>query len=143
MLSFLLFLYSCICIYRHHAHMHAFGKPKYCTATTDNSDSMNIYKYITFVSSSTRSSTSSHLVHNSSRTSATWHFYFNRVVLLWNVMPSTCIDLSLSIPTIKHQLILHLWNHFIQKRDNPCSFHYICPCNNYYNSSRVWFLSLP
>ena len=105
----------------------------------DESDSMNIYKYITFVSSSTRSSTSNKLVHNFFRTSTTRHFYFNRGVLLWNALPSTCVDLSLSIPTIKHRLILHLWNHFIQNYnlDNPCSFHYICPCNNCYNSSRV------
>ena len=103
----------------------------------DESDNMDIHNYITFVSSSTRSSTCNKLKHNLSRTSTTRHFYFNRVVLLWNALPS--IDLSLSIPTIKKQVILHLWNHFTRNYnlDNPCSLNFICPCNNCYNLSRV------
>ena len=102
------------------------------------SDGMKIYKYLTFISSSIRSSTSNKLVHNFSQTSTTQHFYFNRVILLWNALPSIRV-------LICHSIYLHLWNHFIQNYnlDNPCSFHHIRPCNNVYISSRVWFSCRP
>ena len=70
----------------------------------DETNSTNIYKYMTFFFSSMRSSTSNNPVHNFSRTSTTRHFYFNRIVLLWNALPR--IDLTLSIPTIKHSTLM-------------------------------------
>ena len=107
----------------------------------DENDTMNIYNYITFTSSLTRSHNSNKLPHNYCRTSTSQQFYFNRVVLLQNTLPS--IDLTLSIPSIKCQLSSHMWNHFIQHLDqnNSCLFHYVCQCANCYNLSRIWLPS--
>ena len=74
------------------------------------SDNMPILRYISFSKSNTQSSCHNRLQHNYCRTSVSHHFYFNRIVRLWNKLPS--IDLSRSIPSIKYNLISHLWEHF-------------------------------
>ena len=90
--------------------------------------SFNILDYVTFCSGSTRSSATLKLVHSFSRNNRVKHFYFNRLPRLWNSLPT--IDIHQPISTIKHKLQLLFWNHFIThfSPNNPCSFHFICPC---------------
>ena len=64
-----------------------------------------------------------------SRCSTTSHFYFNRVVKLWNKLP---IVLSESYTKNKHDICVFLWDHFIKNfnSDIPCSYHFLCPCSS-------------
>ena len=63
---------------------------------------MNIYRYINFVSTNkTRASTTNKLQHKFARLSTTRHFYFIRVVRIWNSLPCGIVDLSLSVQLIK------------------------------------------
>ena len=52
------------------------------------SDNLDIFSRKSFVSSCTRASSSKKLKHNLCRSSSTKHFYFNRIVYLWNSLPS-------------------------------------------------------
>ena len=65
-------------------------------------DNFNIFDHVRFVTTSTRSGSNHRLAHNYTRTNKTRHFYFNRIVRLWNVVP--CIDLDLSYPLLKKLL---------------------------------------
>lgn len=94
-------------------------------------DNFDIYAHVTFINHEgrcTRSTTARHLRSNYCRTTYGRHFYFNRVVRLWNAVPP--IDLSLSVHTIKRHLMDFFWLHF-KANFNPtqtCSFHFLCPC---------------
>ena len=92
----------------------------------------NIHDYVQFISSNTRSSSSSKLKCTLSRSSNNHinFFYFNRVVKLWNTLP--IIDLSLSFLTIKKNLKLFLWEHFINSFNIslPCTWFVSCPCSD-------------
>jgi len=93
----------------------------------------DIRKYIFFNTNTTRSGSHLKLCHP--RTSAiNHHFYFNRIVKLWNQLP--VIDLSLPPYIIKQQLTKHLWDHFTVNfnSDQSCTFHFLCPC---YRCSRL------
>lgn len=57
-------------------------------------DNFDILQYVSFSTHGTRSTSSDKLKVNFHRTSTTHHFYFNRVVKLWNI-PSHCLDLTL------------------------------------------------
>ena len=91
-------------------------------------DNLIIHDYVEFVTSTTRASSNGKLRHKFCRLSTPRHFYFNRIVRLWNLFPR--IDLSLSLPSIKHLLLNHLWSNFCSNFDanNVCSFHLLCPC---------------
>ena len=91
-------------------------------------DHFDIRRHIQFARNPTRSVTSSKLVHIKALQSSHHHFYFNRIVRLWNHLPE--IDTSLSIHTIKNQIIAYLWNQFTTSfnSDSLCSYHVICPC---------------
>ena len=93
----------------------------------------NIYNYVTFNTSTTRSRIFNKLIHNFTPTSHAHHFYFNRIVRLWNSLPY--IDLSLTINTVKSNLHDFFWNNFVAHfdSDNTHTFHYQCPC---YHCSR-------
>ena len=88
----------------------------------------NITDYVTFSSSTTRSSSGLKLIHNFSSNNKVRNFYFNRLARLWNSFP--IIDLHLPINTIKGQLKQYLWKHFMNNFNpaDPCSLHYLCPC---------------
>ena len=92
-------------------------------------DNTTILDYVTFVSVNTRSASSGKLVHNYRRFSQSRHFYFNRIVRLWNSLPT--IDLNQSIYSIKRRIIFRLWLHFQTTFDpeNECNYHFLCPCN--------------
>ena len=48
----------------------------------------NIYNYVTFNTSTTRSRSFNKLIHDFTPTSHAHHFYFNRIVRLWNSLPT-------------------------------------------------------
>ena len=88
-----------------------------------------LYDYITFARGSTRFGLHQKLNHSRSRTAVQQHFYFNRIVRLYNSFP--IIDLSLPLNTIKRCIINHLWTHFMHhfNSERTCSFHFLCPCH--------------
>ena len=92
-------------------------------------DNFNIFDHVSFVTSCTRASTRKDLKQNFSRCSTTSHFYFNRVVKLWNKLS---IVLSESYTKNKHDICVFLWDHFIKNfnSDIPCSYHFLCPCSS-------------
>ena len=98
-------------------------------ALKNPSDNMSILQFVSFCSSSTRSNTHHKLKHKYNRTSKSHHFYFHRIVRLWNKLPH--IDISKSTSHIKHQILRHFWDHFHSHFDsnNTCSFHFLCPCS--------------
>ena len=83
-----------------------------------------------FVSSCTKASSSKKLKHNFCQSSSTKHFYFNRIVYLWNALPP--IDTSQSYASIKRQITNFLWDHFTANfnLDSPCTYHFLCPCSS-------------
>ena len=85
--------------------------------------------YVTFASTTTRSSSSGKLVHNICHSNRDKYFYFNRLPRLWNSLP--IIDLSQGTKSLKRKLKEYFWNHFLTSFDpeNPCTFHLICPCS--------------
>ena len=90
-----------------------------------------IRSHIQLSGNPTRLGTSSklvHPVHAKALQSSHHHFYFNRIVSLWNHLPE--IQTSFSINTIKNQLTVYLWNHFTTNfnSDSLCSYHILCPC---------------
>ena len=93
-------------------------------------DNTTILDYVTFPSMNTRSTSSGKVVHKYTRYSQSHHFYFNRIIRLWNSLPT--IDLNYSLFTaIKRQIISRLWLHFQTTfdRDNVCTYHFLSPCN--------------
>ena len=88
----------------------------------------HITDYVSFSHSSTRSSSTNKLQHIHSRNNYIKNFYFNRLPRIWNSLPP--IDLSLPTIIIKTRLYKFFWNHFLLnfQSDNPCTFHFICPC---------------
>ena len=97
----------------------------------DPEDNLNIHSFVSF-SKSSRSSRTNKLSHKLCHTTAYRHFYFNRLVRLWNSLPAGTIDLSLSYISIKKSLKQFFWDHFVHNfnSENPCSFHVLCPCSN-------------
>ena len=90
-------------------------------------DAFNIFEFISFSTSNTRFGSSNKLQYKYQRSSIMRHFYFNRIVRLWNSLP--CINLAMSIDTIKTTVSKHLWDHFTThfNVNNICSFHSVCP----------------
>ena len=58
------------------------------------SPAFNIYNYVTFNTSTTRSEISNKLIYNFTPTSQSRHFFFNRIVRLWNFLPAIDINLT-------------------------------------------------
>ena len=92
-------------------------------------DNFNITEFISFSTSNARLSSNHKLVHKGHhRSNTTRHFYFKRLVRLWNTLPF--IDLSHSMSTIKNQLYKHFWDSFLERFDQSriCTYHLVCPC---------------
>ena len=89
----------------------------------------DIRDFITFSTQSTRSASFLKLVHLRSQISDVYHFYFARLVRLWNSLPA--IDITLPDHTIKRKITDYLWVNFKANFESslPCSFHLLCPCN--------------
>ena len=81
-----------------------------------------------YINSSTRSTTHLKLKHSLVKSNTIGHFYFNRLPRLWNSLPTFNLDLPIS--TIKKKLLRFFWDHFNThfQCNNPCTFHYVCPC---------------
>ena len=90
----------------------------------------NFGQYVSFCKANTRSSAKGKMEYHYKRTSLGRHYYFNRVVRLWNALPE--IELEASARLIKIQISKFLWNHFITNfdPDNHCTYHLRCPCSN-------------
>ena len=97
------------------------------------SDNFDIFSYVSFCKPGSCSGTSGKLFCSSHRLSSSCHFYFARVVWLWNKLPS--VDLFKSYNTIKKRIYVHLWSRFVThfNSSDPHSNHFICPCSNYCN----------
>ena len=91
-------------------------------------DHFNIYNFVEFSSCPTRSCSNFKLKHSISRTKMEGNFYFNRILRLWNSLPT--LDANLSVSTIKYKLRKYFWDYFIAHFDpnDECSFHYLCLC---------------
>ena len=107
----------------------------FVTSLKNLSTHFNIQHYVKFSSSNTRSSAANKLCYIFSPNNTLRHFYFTRLPRTWNSLP--VINLNLSIANIKSQIKAALWNHFLCNFDteNPCSFHFSCPCRNCHNST--------
>ena len=99
-----------------------------CLKQPEESDAFPLTSFITFCSSSTRSSSNLRLRHSLSRTNKIGHFYFNRLPRIWNSLPP--INLNQSIPSLKKFITAFFWNHFICQfnPEKPCTYHFLCPC---------------
>ena len=96
----------------------------------------DIFHYVQFSSSSTRASLLNKLQCTSStKFSSNNHFYFNRVTRLWNALP--VIDLERSVSSFKFQLKAFLWDPFSAhfNPNQPCTWHFLCPCTSCLSSS--------
>ena len=84
-----------------------------------------VLEFISFTSTNTRSGHHRKLQHHYRRTSPARHFYFNRVVKLWNTLPPINIDLSYT--SIKRFLTDILWKRFLLNFDptNACTYQLI------------------
>ena len=93
------------------------------------SPGFNILNFVSFASTSTRSSTFLKLRHTKSSTNSISNFYFNRIPRLWNALPP--INLTSSSHSIRSTLTKFLWSHFNTHFDpsNPCTLHFLCPCS--------------
>ena len=92
-------------------------------------------EFISFTSANTRSGHHRKLQYHYRRTSPARHFYFNRVVKLWNTLPPINIDLSYT--SIKRFLTSILWKRFLLNFDptNACTYQLICPCCHCYTTA--------
>ena len=70
----------------------------------------DIRQFVQFASNNTRSAAAHKLVQSHSHTSLHHHFYFTRIVRLWNYLP--VIDISLPPEITKNQLVKYLWYNF-------------------------------
>ena len=89
----------------------------------------DIQQYIQFATNNTTFTLSYKLSHRHSHLSVPHHFYFTRIVCLWNHLPA--INISLPSQIIKYQLLNYLWTKF-QTNFNSNSahtFHLLCPCH--------------
>ena len=88
----------------------------------------DISEYLQFVDHNTRAASTHKLSHHRIKSSPHHTSYFNRIIRLWNSIP--VIDLTLSLDTIKTQIINYLWTKFDTNfiSDSPCTFHLLCPC---------------
>ena len=98
-------------------------------------DHFNIYNYVQFINSNTRSSFTSKLkcLLPQSSNSHLHFVYFNRITKLWNALP--VMDLDLSLKSLKRELYSFFWQFFLDTFDPdlPCTWHYICPCSSCYS----------
>ena len=97
----------------------------------------NILEYVSFSTNATRAAANNKLAYKLNRTSVSHHFYFNRIVRLWNSLPN--IDLSRPFTAIKSQLTQYFTAHFTNKFDqySLCSYNVCCPCSNCHLSQSI------
>ena len=91
-------------------------------------NSFNIMDFVGFNNSHTRSGFCK-LTHSQSSNNQNRHFYFNRLIRLWNSL--SVLNVFLSKDTLMSQLKNFLWLVFISKFTTsiPCTYHFVYPCN--------------
>ena len=84
----------------------------------------DVFEFIGFSGNRTCSGIQGKLQHKYSRTSRSRHFYFTRIVRLWNAPP--VLDTTMSLPSLKLHLAKFFWNNFLNHFDtnNICTFHF-------------------
>ena len=62
------------------------------------------------------------------RLNSTRHYYFNRVIRIWNTLPP--LDLELSLTTLKKKIHSTFWDYFTTNYciHLPCTWYICCPC---------------
>ncbi len=93
-------------------------------------NSFNNLSFVEFNSGFIRLATRQKLKHSfAPKSNSHRHYYFLRLVRLWNALPA--INLNQSYKSITRDVKETLIDHFIDKFEtsNPCSFYYCCPCN--------------
>ena len=91
-----------------------------------------VYSLIMFTNSVTRAGQSGCSLRGKfNRISSSRHFYFSRIVRLWNALPIGTITLTQSFATIKYHVWDYLKQNFLNNFvvNNTCSWHLKCPCN--------------
>ena len=93
------------------------------------SPSFDIRSFVSFSSNPYRSSC---LLHVLCKDNTSRHFYFNRLLRLWNSLPINSSLLNISYDLVKIRLNRFFVDYFIANFDpvNVCSFHFCCPCFN-------------
>ena len=96
-------------------------------------DNFNLSEYIHFAQSPTRSSSTGKITASSPctpRLNSTRHFYFNRIIKIWNSLPP--LDLDCPLSTHKSFLWKFYWDYFIHHYcvESTCSWYRVCPCSN-------------
>ena len=107
------------------------------------SSHFDILSFVSFSTSTTRSSSASKLKIPLTTTSLSSNFYFNRLPRIWNLLPT--IDESLSTASAIHKVKIYFWSYFLT-HFNPadlCSFHIYCPCPTCRHISHTNFTCLP
>lgn len=91
---------------------------------------LDIFEYVSFADNSTRAASKRKLAYKYHRTTTGRHFYFARIVGLWNTVPE--ISLDISYERIKARLEKFFWNKFINTFDenDHCTYNICCPCSN-------------
>ena len=91
-------------------------------------DNFNIKEYITLTSSRLSCSKLKLNSPQIPRLNPTCHFYINRIVRLWNILPP--LDLELPFSALKEEVRLIFWDYFISSYsiDHPCTWYISCPC---------------
>ena len=109
-----------------HSRYHSIGSSG---SLQHRSDRFDILHSINITSHCTRSSDKVSLQHTFSKSCLSRHFFFNRLPRLWNALPS--IDINSPISSIRRKVKHFLWSNFVNNfnSDDPCSFHFCCPCN--------------
>ena len=103
----------------------------------------DIRELVSFTSSKTRAGCSGHSLQiKFARNNYSRHFYFIRIVKVWNKLPSNLINLDSSLGTIKKKTSDFLVSDFLENfdRNNLCSFHMVCPCSKCHleNACHKW-----
>ena len=96
-------------------------------------DNYNLSDFVHFSDSSTCSATAGKLIPSSlkiPRLDRTKHFYYNRIIMIWNSLPP--FDLHLSYVTLKTKFKNFIWDYFLNNycHENPHSWYCVCPCSS-------------
>ena len=94
-------------------------------------DNFNLFDYVSFSTTSTRSSSTNKLVPTSlciPRLNSTRHCYFCQIVRVWNSLPP--FDIQNSYEVLKKFFSTLCWNYFVNNcnPDVPCTWYRVCPC---------------
>lgn len=98
----------------------------FITSWKSPSPAFDIHEFVSFASSTSRSSSANKMVHILSRKAH--NTYFRRLPRLWNSLPY--IDLFLPTSTLTNKIKGIFWSKFKStfNANDHCSYHYLCPC---------------